>query len=224
MRRFGIIRWNNDMHELCVVIVLSGKRKSGKDYVAEKLQSLFGAEHCELIRLSAPLKFQFAQERGLDYEKLLASHGYKEQYRDAMIRWGEAKRDANPNFFCDLACAAGERKRVWIVTDARRPSDIAYFCRMQVCVVLVRIEADDDVRKRRGWRFTTGIDDCDSECALDNGIKWDYRILNNGEEYDEDMLTGLIDKCNSELLKSGCNEKSYRSKILSVNTSKPNDE
>jgi len=174
-----------------VVFVLSGKRKSGKDFIAEKLQSLIGQEKCALIRLSAPLKYQYAQEHNLDYKLLLTSDGYKEHYRDDMIRWGESKRNSDPNFFCDLACDAGFGKPVWIVSDTRRPTDVAYFKRMKSRIVLVRIEAEEKVRRERGWKFVFGVDDCDSECALDNGIEWDYKIFNNGKVLD-DALKKLL--------------------------------
>ena len=182
------------MDKPSVIFILSGKRKSGKDFIAEKLQGLIGLSKCALIRLSAPLKYQYAQDHGLDYHMLLASHGYKEQYRDDMIRWGESKRKEDPNFFCNLACAAGSGRQTWIVTDARRPTDIAYFKQMDVCTILIRIEANEDVRRERGWKFVAGIDDCDSECALDNGIEWDYKIFNNGKDLDS-ILTELADKC-----------------------------
>ena len=190
------------MSETCVVFVLSGKRKSGKDYVAEKLRDLIGVERSALLRLSGPLKYQYAHEHGLDYQMLLASHGYKERYRDDMIRWGEAKRDVDPDYFCNRACAAGVGSPVWIVSDARRPSDVSYFRSKQCSVILVRIEADDDVRRNRGWKFTTGIDDCDSECALDRGVEWDYRVVNNGGRLD-DILNELLERCNDELLNHG---------------------
>ena len=187
------------MHKTRVVFVLSGKRKSGKDYIGERLLNLVGAELCSIIRLSAPLKYQYAKENGLDYQMLLSSSQYKEQYRDDMIKWGEEKRNTNPNYFCDLASAAGADSFVWIVTDARRPTDLSYFQKMDASVYLIRIEADNEVRKVRGWKFVHGVDDCDSECALDQGINWDYKIVNNGQAIDH-ILRELVSKCKDHLL------------------------
>ena len=48
------------------------------------------------------------------------------RYRKQMIEWGEAKRNADPGFFCRLATKDATAP-IWIVTDARRPSDVAYF-------------------------------------------------------------------------------------------------
>jgi len=62
-----------------LIVLLSGKRKSGKDFVASKLANYFG-DHATIIRLSAPLKKVFASENNLDYENLLTSGMYKELY------------------------------------------------------------------------------------------------------------------------------------------------
>jgi phosphomevalonate kinase len=48
------------------------------------------------------------------------------RYREAMIRWGEAKREQDPGFFPRLATQHA-RGKLWIVTDCRRPTDLAYF-------------------------------------------------------------------------------------------------
>ena len=63
-----------------LIIMISGKRKSGKDFVASRLYKHFG-EDVSIIRLSAPLKKAFATENNLDYENLLTSGMYKELYR-----------------------------------------------------------------------------------------------------------------------------------------------
>ena len=77
---------------VAVVLLFSGKRKSGKDYVVAELSKLLGEEKCEVLRLSAPLKKQYALEHDLDFEKLLDSSIYKEKFRKSMIEWGELKR------------------------------------------------------------------------------------------------------------------------------------
>ncbi|XP_024896625.1 phosphomevalonate kinase isoform X3 [Pteropus alecto] len=44
-----------------LVLLFSGKRKSGKDFVTEALQSRLGADVCAVLQLSGPLKKQYAQ-------------------------------------------------------------------------------------------------------------------------------------------------------------------
>ena len=53
-----------------MVVLFSGKRKSGKDYVTDRLLASIEKRGvaCEIGRLSAPLKAAYAQENGLDYK------------------------------------------------------------------------------------------------------------------------------------------------------------
>ena len=77
------------------VILLSGKRKSGKDFVAERLLAALEGEAdgaAVVVRLSGPLKKCYAERRGLDYEELMSSGGYKEEHRRDMIAWSERIR------------------------------------------------------------------------------------------------------------------------------------
>ncbi|XP_002731709.1 phosphomevalonate kinase-like [Saccoglossus kowalevskii] len=166
-----------------LVMVFSGKRKSGKDYVTDLLFQRIGKEHCSLLRLSEPLKSQYAKEHNLDLDKLLDSSQYKEQYRAAMIRWGEERRKQQPDYFCKLTTQGeGCHKPVWIITDARRKTDVEYFQKVYPkSLVTLRVDADISVREQRGFLFTKGIDDAESECGLDVGVGWDVIILNNGD-------------------------------------------
>lgn len=72
-----------------LVLILSGKRKSGKDYVFTKLVEKFSNSDRLLLRqivISSQLKKTYAREHNLDYEKLLDSSDYKEAYRLDMIK------------------------------------------------------------------------------------------------------------------------------------------
>ncbi|XP_067938677.1 phosphomevalonate kinase-like [Watersipora subatra] len=172
-----------------VVFVFSGKRKSGKDFVTEKLKDALGDEICEIMRLSAPLKKQYALENNLDFEKLLDASEYKERVRVDMISWGEARRDADPGYFCRLSTVEnpGAHKPVWIISDARRKTDIEYFTKTYPSAMLtVRVEAKPSTRTKRGFVFTKNVDDAPSECDLD-GLSFDKVIYNNGtDEITED--------------------------------------
>lgn len=177
-----------------VVFIFSGKRKSGKDFVANKLKEAFGHDCCEIMRLSGPLKHEYARQNGLDFDRLLDSTTYKEFYRQDMIRWGEEKRNADPSYFCRLAVKmtpsgifkenGSLQKPIWIVSDARRKSDVHYFKENYNKVVHVRINASEEVRKSRGWIFTPGVDDAESECGLDDE-EFDFVIQNDGNNHEQ---------------------------------------
>ncbi|XP_053744166.1 phosphomevalonate kinase [Synchiropus splendidus] len=164
-----------------LVLVFSGKRKSGKDYVTDLIQSRLGTDVCCVLRLSGPLKHQYAQDHGLDLEQLLGPGLYKEQYRADMIRWGEARRQQDPGFFCCLATRAA-RQPVWVVSDARRLSDLQWFwARYPLQTKCVRVQSSECTRAKRGWSFTAGVDDAESECGLDSGVDFDWIISNEGD-------------------------------------------
>lgn len=185
-----------------VVFILSGKRKSGKDFVAKKLQETFGHDRCAVIRLSGPLKHEYARQNGLDFDRLLDSTSYKEFYRQDMIRWGEEIRNADPSYFCKLAVKLvltgtskenySMQKPVWIISDARRKSDVHYFKENYDKVVHVRINASEEVRKSRGWIFTAGVDDAESECGLDDE-DYDVIIQNDHEQQLNSHVNSLRD-------------------------------
>ena len=114
------------------------------------------------------------------------SSSYKETYRMAMIAWGEDMRRKDPGYFCRLATAEAV-KPVWLVCDARRTTDMDYFkSHYGACTITVRVEASEVVRMGRGWSFTPGVDDAESECGLDN-YSCDV-VINN-----DDVISGSND-------------------------------
>lgn len=113
-----------------------------------------------------------------------------------MVKWGEAERDTDPEIFCHLASKHCE-KPLWIITDARRPSDLQYFeTHYPQKSILVRIQCSEAVRKKRGWVFKPGVDDCASECALDEGVAWDIVVDNTNDVAIADIqfVCSMIDK------------------------------
>ncbi len=79
------------------VLLFSGKRKSGKDFLAEALVGILKERGVDavIIRLSAPLKKCYAENHGLNYEELMTSSGYKEKHRLNMIKWSEEIRQGH---------------------------------------------------------------------------------------------------------------------------------
>ena len=151
-----------------IVLVFSGKRKSGKDYVCTQLADQLNAEsksliHLVSITLSAPLKKIYAQEHQLDYERLLDSSDYKETHRLDMIKWSDSKREENPFIFCqeavdDALLKCCENKfNIWIITDARRRTDLNFFNeKFPSQIKTVRVKADEETRLKRNWIYTAG--------------------------------------------------------------------
>nr|XP_046158331.1 phosphomevalonate kinase-like isoform X2 [Oncorhynchus gorbuscha] len=55
------------------ILLLSGKHKSGKYYVTDLIHKRLGPDVCCILRISGPLKQQYAQDHGLDFEELLGA-------------------------------------------------------------------------------------------------------------------------------------------------------
>ena len=82
-----------------------------------------------------------------------------------MIKWGKDCRKQDAGYFCRRA-TKGASKPVWVISDARCPSGMEYFCTQIQCVTLC-VTASEEVRRCRGWIFTSGVDDVTSGCPLD---------------------------------------------------------
>ncbi|XP_038958269.1 phosphomevalonate kinase isoform X1 [Rattus norvegicus] len=132
-----------------LVLLFSGKRKSGKDFVTERLQSRLGGNICAVLRLSGPLKEQYAR----------------------------------------------------LVSDTRRMSDIQWFQEAYGALTqTVRVVASEQSRQQRGWVFTRGVDDAESECGLDSFGDFDWVIENHGDEQClEDQLENLLEFIHAKL-------------------------
>ncbi|XP_054567976.1 phosphomevalonate kinase isoform X2 [Eptesicus fuscus] len=117
-----------------------------------------------------------------------------------MILWGEARRQADPGFFCRKV-VEGVSQPVWLVSDTRRVSDIQWFREAYGAVTqTVRVVASEQSRQQRGWVFTPGVDDGESECGLDNFGDFDWVIENDGDgQRLEEQLENLLEFVRSRL-------------------------
>ncbi|XP_045450326.1 phosphomevalonate kinase [Melitaea cinxia] len=164
-----------------VILLFSGKRKCGKDFLTDNLKMRLGNE-CEIIKISQPIKSHWAKEKNLDLNELLSDSVYKEQYRLDMIRWSDEMRENDYGCFCRAACENAADKPVWIVSDIRRKTDVQWFKENYGSLVkTIRLVADEETRIERGFQFKNGVDDAISECGLDDFNEWDV-IIDNGKD------------------------------------------
>lgn len=188
-----------------LVIILSGKRKSGKDHISKLIADHIGPRRVSndlaVLRIAGPIKQEFARNNELDFSRLLDSSEYKENYRRAMVDWSEQYR-ATKGWNCFLEQSIEEQmakaKAIWILTDARRLCDIEFFEKSNdsrllpsAKIIKLRIEAKDEVRESRGWHFVGGIDDRDTECGLDSYKDWTVVLQNNSNNQEKELLAAL---------------------------------
>lgn len=68
-------------------------------------------------------------------------------------------------------------------------------------VQTVRVVASEQSRQQRGWVFTPGVDDVESECGLDNFGDFDWVIENHGDEQRlREQLEKLLELVHSRLV------------------------
>ena len=65
-------------------------------------RSLGGSE-AVIVRLAAPIKYQWAADHALDYEEMLSTSEYKEKHRLGMVKWSDKLRNEQPCYFIDKA-------------------------------------------------------------------------------------------------------------------------
>jgi len=172
-----------------ILLLVSGKRKCGKDHISQLIQRRLGDDLGVVLHISAPLKREYAEMANLDYHKLLDSSAYKEVHRANMVKWGEQVRRKDASYFCQKTVETAERsgRPIWIVADIRRKTDIEYFNQFEM--LTLRLQSSNQVRSNRGWVFTEGIDDSETEVDLDDYLDWDFIISNNdnNEALDRDI-------------------------------------
>ncbi|CAD5224157.1 unnamed protein product [Bursaphelenchus okinawaensis] len=169
-----------------VLLGFSGKRKSGKDYISDKVVEKAESLGLRIVRrgVSYPLKEEYGKLHGLDGEKLKFDFEYKEKVRKDMVVWGEEVRNKDPSYFCKKTVEAVpdlSSVDILIISDCRRLIDVEYF-KSNYNSFFLRVEADMETRKERGWQFQEGVDDAESECGLDDFKGFDVVIRNGGDE------------------------------------------
>ncbi len=74
----------------CIFLV-SGKRKAGKDFISDGLKVRFG-DRAVIVRLAGPVKREYAEAHGLDYETMLTAGEYKEVHRKGLADYAMRTR------------------------------------------------------------------------------------------------------------------------------------
>lgn len=58
-------------------------------------------------------------------------------------------------------------------------------------VTTIRLTCPEIVRAERGWIYTAGVDDIESECGLDDYDQWDL-VIENNNQLDGNQIIDLI--------------------------------
>lgn len=149
------------------IIGLSGKARSGKDFIADKCCELYGWRK---MKLADPLKKTCREVFGLSIDQTDGAE--KEKYRNVMIGLGLLGRTVNPNFWVDrlkeeILKTPQAQLGTYVVADVRFINEAEWIKRHGG--ILVRLERAVELR---------GEDINDpSETELDDYKGFDLRIL-----------------------------------------------
>ena len=159
------------------IIIFSGKQYSGKDTVAKiMLGEMQNYRRCAMRDI---IKLTYGKEKGLSYEEIEKN---KPMYRQDLINLGNWGRSQDPDYWLKKII---EQEGNIMVTDVRVPHEYEVF--KNSGAISIRIEADRDVRAKRGE--LVGETDI-TEVGLDNIKDWDYVIENNSD------YESLVEKVN----------------------------
>jgi prolyl 4-hydroxylase len=171
------------------IVLVTGKRASGKDYVSSLLQTCL-REEVGVSVYSTALgninKRMFALENHLDYQRLLVDREYKEAHRMAMVEAHAARDMQDPLWCCGTVLRDFDQtgSNVLLVSDVRRLADLVAFQRHALgngykCITL-RINCSDDARALRGWTPDIAKDTLPTETELDSSsMHWTACIDNS---------------------------------------------
>lgn len=158
-----------------IIYLISGKRYSGKDYIAKKIESEF--KNVFVTSFAKALKKEVSLKYGLDFERLMHDRKYKEQSRLLLINHATFMKETYGQEYWvrlllrDINYGINDI----IITDWRFKAEYEYLNKTYP-IVTIRINSTNEQRKNRGW-LENPTDEGVSETELDE-FPFD-RIINN---------------------------------------------
>lgn len=210
-----------DKSKHILIVLFSGKRYSGKSTLARHAAALEPVHqndcckktHFETLAFADELKREYSHTSGVDLD-LLYTPLVKEKYRDDLIKLAKMNKLLEPAYFARKVW----ENRMWnliendyythlvfFIEDFRFESEDDFFASMigkhphlDITVAGIRINATDEVRAERGWKYDEAIDNDISECELDKkpARYWEGIIDNNTAAQSESDYRQLLEKSN----------------------------
>lgn len=165
------------------VILLSGKRAAGKDFVADKIQKLFEKFNFNVHRtaLGELNKKLYAEKNNLDITQF-EDRAFKEEHRIAMVKHHTEMDEMNPEWAVKTVLKEAKNKEadILIVSDVRRLKDLQWYQNNSTTPPLVlRIDASFETRVKRGLDPNPIKDQLPTEVELDEYEAWTARFDNS---------------------------------------------
>jgi len=171
------------------LLLMSGKRACGKDFVAsilvEELEAAGVSVH--RVALGSVNKRAYAERMGIDAQRLMNDRAFKEEHRIAMVQHHTDRNAEDPSWCLkavfDESVLSG--KKVMLLTDLRTQEDLKWLLHsaadVRGSVHLLRVDASDEARSARGWDKHPVKDSLSTETDFDSFTAW-TAIFDNSDQ------------------------------------------
>lgn len=154
-----------------ILLLVSGKRFSGRDYSVHRLSSLL--PYAKTYTFAYFAKIDFCKEHNLKPSIFLSNTNkqIKETYRKDLISFSEKERIKHQKWARLLALVISQDKPKYaIIGDFRFMSEYLYLKAYFDTIFTIRINAPISLREARGFKYDHEIDSSPSETELDEFI------------------------------------------------------
>ena len=158
-----------------VLVLVSGKRGAGKDYISDLLQSILIKQQDIKVHRTAlgnMNKRLYAESVGIDLKRLMSDRAFKESHRIAMIAHHTEKNKQDPEWCVKETLKGAINHDVMVLSDLRTWEDLEWFKSQNIPIVTLRIRASDAIRIQRGWDPCPIKDSLNTEVGLDEFVGW----------------------------------------------------
>jgi len=153
------------------LLILTGKRKSGKDTVCKILQKLLPKHNFRRLAFADPLKEEVATMLGITVEQLEKIKN-EPLFRKLLQDVGVDKRKQNPTYWIDKLKEKIDTKNNYIITDCRflnEAEEMKKYDDGKNLVTILRVERKQETKTNEDLHI--------SETELE-GIRTDFTIYN----------------------------------------------
>jgi len=161
---------------------LSGKRGSGKTYLANQLYQLYKEDKSVVITsIADELKREFCKYSGVDFSRMLNDYEYKTRKRSQLLQYARYIKDKCGETYwidCFLKTLEKRTEQIIIISDMRLDFELEkiqiYCLKHNIHLETHRLEPPEGVREKRGYVHDKDIDNNKFETGLDNIIDWNH--------------------------------------------------
>lgn len=170
-----------------LVIFIGGKRYVGKGETAILLKKYYESKGKKVFigSFSYILKINFSREFGLDLDRFLSDHSYKDIYRDELTEYFSKTNSMEYAYYLESIIDKNEYQ-IYIIDDLRLLEHVEYIntvLKSKYQTYMIKICSNNLERKKRGW-VETNYDSTRYETELDDYKGFD-KIINNNTSLDD---------------------------------------